>query len=223
MKDSSKFLNYAIKATIALILVFFFIKECSKEVKHTEVVDNKIAKCDTFFVYVPVPFVEPSLNKNPKRHSRKSSVDRKDSIVYVDRVVEVQTPSYSDTLILNKYNSKNVEISEMPLDPGYTSIITVDSISRNKIISKKMYIKTYKKRAAEVTNVFIANVEEKKKGGWFVGAGTTINKNVFNSIYGGVLRETKQNEILKLDAGFENNGKGQFFPFVGAGIYFKVK
>lgn len=61
------------------------------------------------------------------------------------------------------------------------------------------------------------------KRNFYAGFGTTINRNVFGSIYAGGLYRTKRDEIIKLDVGFENNGHGQFYPFVGTGIYFKIK
>lgn len=61
------------------------------------------------------------------------------------------------------------------------------------------------------------------KRNFYAGFGTTINRNVFNSIYVGGLYKTKKNEILKLDVGIENNGSGRFYPFVGTGVYFPIK
>lgn len=73
-------------------------------------------------------------------------------------------------------------------------------------------------------NMFKTEVAPQKRG-FYAGMGTSIDpRNTLGSIYlGALIKDKKDTEILKLDAGFQNDGTGSFYPFIGAGLYIKFK
>ena len=114
-----------------------------------------------------------------------------------------------DTLAIIENYKKSLKTQDSP------SITVIDSTKYNLYISKKW----------SFTQIYVFPQIKKTEAtrNFYAGFGTSINRNVFNSIYVGGLYKTKRDEILKLDVGFANDGNGQFYPFVGTGIYFKIK
>lgn len=206
-----------IKSAIIIILAFLLLlTKCSSDsnevaspIKKEIAADTIKPKADTITKYVKVPYAVFLPGK----------VIRKDSIVY-EKSVEYATIDTS--ILLSKYYSKSVTIGEIPVDPGYTSVITIDSISRNRIFSRKAYLKTIKKRN---NNVNVLIVEDKvKTREWYVGAGTSVSKYGLNTMHGSLLLKNKSDEIYQFSAGITNTSPlGVFEPFVGASILFKIK
>lgn len=117
-------------------------------------------------------------------------------------------PLFVDTLaIIEKYKAGLKPVEVVREVPVHDTVVVKTVIYAEK---KTLTIKE-------------VQVEAPKTRQFFGGFGTTINNNVFNSIYLGGLYKTKRDEILKLDVGIENNGEGQFYPFIGTGIYIKIK
>ncbi len=205
-----------IKSAIIIILAFLLLlTKCSSDsneevaTKNQTTADTTKPKADTIVKVVKVF----------KRVYVPGKTIRKDSIVYEKSVEYAKVDS---SLLLSKYYGKTVAIGEIPVDPGYTSLITIDSISRNKIFSRTAYVKTIKKRN---NNVNVLIVEDKvKTREWYVGAGTSVSKYGFNTMHGSVLLKNKHDEIYQLSAGITNTSPlGVYEPFVGASILFKIK
>lgn len=219
METKSNSKNY-LWAAIIVLMTLLTIERCNKpeqSVAQTQTaLEAKSAKTDTFLIEVPS---KPKIVYITKY--KFVPVDKECPVDTAQKIVEVPI-KVDSSLLLSKYYAKNYQIIETPLDPGYTSIVTVDMISRNKIIARRTYLKTFKKRPDWV-NVYLVASEKPKKGEWYVGAGTSVSKDYFNSLYGGVLYKNKHDEIYQLNAGIVNRSPlGEFTPYIGASIYFKV-
>jgi len=211
--------------TIAILAVLLGIERCNKpeqsiaqNQKALEIkpVKSNNVKSDTVLtIYVPSKPKIVYITKYKIIPSNNNSADTSSKIVEVPVKID-------SSLLLSKYYAKNYQIIETPLDPGYTSIVTIDAISRNKIIARKTYLKTFKKRN---NNVNVLIVEDKvKTNEWYIGGGTSVSKYGFNTMHGSVLLKNKHDEIYQLNAGITNTSPlGVFEPFVGASILFKIK
>jgi hypothetical protein len=207
--------------TIAILAILLGIERCSKSEK--SIAQNQVAlevkhvKADTVLVEVPS---KPKIVYITKYKIIPS--DKNKSIDTANKIVEVPV-KVDSSLLLSKYYAKNYQIIETTLDSGYTSIVTIDAISRNKIIARRTYLRTFKKRPNYV-NVYVVAPEKPKTREWYVGAGTSVSKYGFNTMHGSVLLKNKHDEIYQLSAGITNTSPlGVFEPFVGASILFKIK
>lgn len=209
--------------TFALILfiILILVKECVKPqeaLTQQDTIKTDNVHRDTVIIKEPaIPYV---IYRN--RYKIIKETVTKDSLVYLPgKVVEVPI-QVDSSLLLSKYYATNYQMIETTLDSGYSSIVTVDAISRNKILARKTYLKTFKKRSNQ-TNVYLVAPEKPKKAEWYLGGGTSVSRDFFNSMYGGVIYKTKKDEIYQLNAGIVNRSPlGQYVPYVGASIYFKV-
>lgn len=135
------------------------------------------------------------------------------------------------SLLLAKYYAKSVSIGVIQVDPGYTNLITVDSISRNKIFSRRAFVHTLKQRNDRVNILIVQEAPAQtepalpvKTREWFIGGGTSINQYGFNSLYGSASIKNKKNEIFQLNIGLSNQSPlGDYRPFIGASAHFKIK
>ncbi len=157
---------------------------------------------------------------------------------YIDRIVEVpiEIPADVDTLkILNEYYSTfkitdtlslNYDFNNNIIDKdgnkpsstlGY-GIIT-DIISQNKIQSREI------KWNFSIPVVYDTKiVKELPKTQVFVGLNTNIDRvNTINSVGGGVILKTKRDKLYQINAGLSNNINGQSIPYLGGGLYWKIK
>jgi hypothetical protein len=207
--------------TIAILAILLGIERCSKSEK--SIAQNQVAlevkpvKADTVLVEVPS---KPKIVYITKYKIIPN--DKNKSIDTANKIVEVPV-KVDSSLLLSKYYAKNYQIIETTLDSGYTSIVTIDAISRNKIIARRTYLRTFKKRPNYV-NVYLVAPEKPKTREWYVGGGTSVSKYGFNTMHGSVLLKNKHDEIYQLSAGITNTSPlGVFEPFVGASILFKIK
>lgn len=208
---------------IVLLTILLGIERCNKPeesiAQNQKALEVKPGKSDTVLIAVPSKPKIVYITKYKIIPGTPSKIN--DSVDTTNKVTEVIV-KVDSSLLLSKFYSKNYQIIETPLDPGYTSIVTIDAISRNKIIARRTYLKTFKKRP-DYVNVYIVAPEKPKTREWYVGGGTSVSKDFFNSLYGGILYKNKHDEIYQLNAGIVNRSPlGEFTPFVGASIYFKV-
>lgn len=219
-KSNSKIYLWLVIAVLAILLG---IERCNKPKE--SIVQNQVAleakpdtvKADTILIEVQS---KPKIVYITKYKIIPS--DKNNSIDSTNKIVEVPV-KIDSSLLLSKYYAKNYQIIETTLDPGYTSIVTIDAISRNKIIARRTYLRTFKKRP-DYVSVYLVAPEKPKTREWYVGGGTSVSKYGFNTMHGSVLLKNKHDEIYQLSAGITNTSPlGVFEPFVGASILFKVK
>lgn len=157
---------------------------------------------------------------------------------YIEKLVEVpvEVPADVDTLaILNAYYStfkvtdtlqlkydfnKNLldENGNKPSSSLGYGIIT-DIISQNKIQSREI------KWNFSIPVVYDTKiVKELPRNQVFIGLNTNIDRiNTINSVGGGLILKTKRDKLYQFNAGLSNNIQGETTPYIGGGLYWKIK
>jgi len=121
-----------------------------------------------------------------------------------------------DTMeIIKQYFAKNVfkDTLHLPDSLGYVAV--QDTISKNKIESRK-YSANVKQRTIKETTI----VKELPKAQLYWGIGLGLDKvNYVNNVNANLLLKSKCDRIYGLGAGVDINKT----PFVNASIYWKIK
>lgn len=144
--------------------------------------------------------------------------------VIVEKLVEVPVIQKVDTSeILKIYNTKILynDVLTLPNNQGTVSII--DTISKNSIVNRK-FIADIKKTIINDT----IYTPEKRKTQVYFGFDAKFDKpNVVNLMGLGVILKTKDEKLYKVGVGFANNVtdgvNGKLTPYLGGGVYWKVK
>lgn len=133
--------------------------------------------------------------------------------------VEVQIPANVDSLqIIKDYFSK-YEVKDTLLLEGLGKGYITDVISQNKIESRSVKW-DYKIPTILDTKI----VKELPKNQVYLGLNTGFDRvNVINSVGVGTILKTKRDRIYQLNAGLSNSITGETVPFVGGGLYWKIK
>jgi len=139
--------------------------------------------------------------------------------------VEVQVVQQVDTAnILKIYYTKN-ETSETLVLPNDVGNITLsETVSENKIIDRKIVNSKLKKQILVDT----LRIPEDPKNKFYYGFNFSANREDFvNSLGVGMMMKTKSDKIYRIDLGLNNrvlDGTiGRFSPYVGGGVYWKIK
>ena len=140
---------------------------------------------------------------------------------YITKIetVEVQIPANVDSLqIIKDYFSK-YEVKDTLLLEGLGKGYITDVISQNKIESRNIKW-DYKIPTILDTKI----VKELPKNQVYLGVNTNFDKaNVVNSVGAGVILKTKRDRIYQLNTGLANSITGETQPFIGGGIYWKIR
>lgn len=140
---------------------------------------------------------------------------------YITKIetVEVQIPANVDSLkIIKDYFSK-YEVKDTLLLEGLGKGYITDVISQNKIESRSVKW-DYKIPTILDTKI----VKELPKNQVYVGLNTNFDQlNLINSVGAGVILKTKRDRIYQLNTGVANSITGETQPFIGGGIYWKIK
>jgi hypothetical protein len=138
------------------------------------------------------------------------------------KVIEEYFSSFkvTDTLKLTYKFSKNV-LGET-INPPYPSLgygVITDVISQNKIQSRDI------RWNFQIPIIYDTKiVKELPKNQLYLGLNTNFDKvNVVNSVGGGVILKTKRDRIYQLNTGLSNSITGETQPYLGGGIYWKIK
>jgi len=153
-------------------------------------------------------------------------VTKKGDDIYHEVIVEkeVKVPTIIDTAALLKdYYSKVLYKDTLKLDGDLGTIALIDTISQNKILGR---IWDAKIRERIIKEELI--VKEPAKNQVFYGLNAGFNKEDYVSAIGaGIILKTKKDKIYQLGAGVNNRTtdgtNGSFSPYVGAGVYWKIK
>jgi hypothetical protein len=157
---------------------------------------------------------------------------------YIERLVEVpvkipvgvdtlkvieeyfSTFKVTDTLKLTYKFSKDVldENGKKPQASLGYGVIT-DVISQNKIQSRDI------KWNFQIPTIYDTKiVKELPKNQVYMGLNTNFDRvNVVNSVGGGVILKTKRDRIYQLNTGLSNSITGETQPYLGGGMYWKIK
>jgi hypothetical protein len=133
--------------------------------------------------------------------------------------VEVQIPANVDSLeIIKDYFSK-YEVKDTLFLEGLGKGYITDIISQNKIESRNIKW-DYKIPTVLDTKI----VKELPKNQLYLGLNTNFDRaNVVNSVGAGVILKTKRDRIYQLNTGIANSITGETQPFIGGGIYWKIR
>lgn len=153
-------------------------------------------------------------------------VTKKGDDIYHEVIVEkeVKVPTIIDTAALLKdYYSKVLYKDTLKLDGDLGIIALIDTISQNKILGR---IWDAKIRERIIKEELI--VKEPAKNQVFYGLNAGFNKEDYVSAIGaGIILKTKKDKIYQLGVGVNNRTtdgtNGSFSPYVGAGVYWKIK
>lgn len=153
-------------------------------------------------------------------------VTKKGDDIYHEVIVEkeVKVPTVIDTAALLKdYYSKVLYKDTLKLDGDLGTIALIDTISQNKILGR---IWDAKIRERIIKEELI--VKEPAKNQVFYGLNAGFNKEDYVSAIGaGIILKTKKDKIYQLGVGVNNRTtdgtNGSFSPYVGAGVYWKIK
>lgn len=129
------------------------------------------------------------------------------------KVVEVEVPAEVDTLaILQDYYKKYFYDNTYPID-SIGNVTVKDTISQNKLISRSL-IFDYEIPIIRET----ITVKDKPKTRFYMGGGMNLN----NSLYASGLIITKKDRIFTINGGISTINS-DLTPYIGAGIYFRIK
>lgn len=212
MKNLFNLKNIAIVILVAIILVEIFIpngvlpgKTIRIDGKKYEVIKYAIDTVDVI---------------------KTKIVTKKGKDIYHDTTIYVPIPTDKpiDTLsILKEFYAMNVYKDVLTLPDSLGTISLVDTISQNRILGRT-YNASVKQRTIKETTI----VKELPKTQLYWGLNSNFNKQDFVSSVGtGLILKTKKDKLYQVNLGVNNQTydgvNGEFTPYVGAGVYWKIR
>ena len=153
-------------------------------------------------------------------------VTKKGEDIYHETIVEkeVRVPANVDTnAILKEYYTKVLYKDVLVLPDSLGTVAVTDTISQNKIFGRT-FNANVKQRTIKETTI----VKELPKNQVYFGFGGQFNKVDFiGGLSTGVILKTKTDKIYQVNLGVSNSTidgvNGEFKPYVGAGVYWKIR
>ena len=153
-------------------------------------------------------------------------VTKKGEDIYHETIVEkeVRVPVNVDTnAILKEYYTKVLYKDVLVLPDSLGTVAVTDTISQNKIFGRT-FNANVKQRVIKETTI----VKELPKNQVYFGFGGQFNKVDFiGGLSTGVILKTKKDKIYQVNLGVTNSTidgvNGEFKPYVGAGVYWKIR
>lgn len=153
-------------------------------------------------------------------------VTKKGEDIYHETIVEKEViiPAVVDTqALLKDYYSKVLYKDTLFLPDSLGTVALTDTITQNKILGRTFNAKV-KQREIKETMI----VKELPKTQVYYGFTGGFNKaDVISNVGAGVLVKTKKDKIYQLGLGVSNKvtdgTNGTLSPFIGGGIYWKIK
>ena len=153
-------------------------------------------------------------------------VTKKGEDIYHETIVEKEViiPTIVDTAALLKdYFAKNIYKDTLNLPDSLGTVSLIDTITQNKIFGRT-FNASVKQRTIKETTI----VKELPKTKVFYGLEGGFNKaDVVSHLGLGVLINTKQDKIFHLGIGAANRTtdgtSGALSPYIGGGVYWKIK
>ena len=157
-------------------------------------------------------------------HTKIKYVKGKD--IYHETIVEheVKVPVNVDTnAILKEYYTKVLYKDVLVLPDSLGTVAVTDTISHNKIFGRT-FNANVKQRVIKETTI----VKELPKNQVYFGFGGQFNKtDLITGLSTGVILKTKKDKIYQVNLGVSNSTidgvNGEFKPYVGAGVYWKIR
>ena len=153
-------------------------------------------------------------------------VTKKGLDIYHETIIEkeVVIPAIVDTqALLKDYYSKVLYKDVLVLPDSLGTVAVTDTISQNKIFGRT-FNANVKQRTIKETTI----VKELPKNQVYFGFGGQFNKVDFiGGLSTGVILKTKKDKIYQVNLGVTNSTidgvNGEFKPYVGAGVYWKIR
>ena len=153
-------------------------------------------------------------------------VTRKGEDIYHETIVEheVKVPVNVDTnAILKEYYTKVLYKDVLVLPDSLGTVAVTDTISQNKILGRT-FNANVKQRTIKETTI----VKELPKNQVYFGFGGQFNKaDLITGLSTGLILKTKKDKIYQFNLGISNTTidgtNGEFKPYVGAGVYWKIR
>ena len=153
-------------------------------------------------------------------------VTKKGEDIYHETIVEheVKVPVNVDTnAILKEYYTKVLYKDVLVLPDSLGTVAVTDTISQNKIFGRT-FNANVKQRTIKETTI----VKELPKNQVYFGFGGQFNKaDLITGLSTGVILKTKKDKIYQVNLGVSNSTidgtNGEFKPYVGAGVYWKIR
>jgi hypothetical protein len=203
--------NIAILILLAVVIVSQF-KGCTPSWPWGDSKSDTTVVVDTTYVKVKeeVPVYVP-----------KWRTKLKTDTLEIEKIKDVDTAA-----ILADYYSKYQYIDTLKL--SYTDSlgkkltfgtgVVTDTISRNTITGRSII---WNYQIPYITKTITIYPPARRQ--LYVGAGTAFNRtNFVDNVSGGLIYKNKEDKIYQFSLGLGNHGGG-VSPFVGAGIYWKIK
>jgi len=153
-------------------------------------------------------------------------VTKKGEDIYHETIVEheVKVPVNVDTnAILKEYYTKVLYKDVLVLPDSLGTVALSDTISQNKILGRT-FNANVKQRVIKETTI----VKELPKNQLYFGFGGQFNKaDLITGLSTGLILKTKKDKIYQFNLGVSNSTidgvNGEFKPYVGAGVYWKIR
>ncbi len=151
-------------------------------------------------------------------------VTKKGEDIYHETIKEVIIPTIVDTqALLHDYFAKNIYKDTLQLPDSLGTIAMIDTITQNKILGRT-FNASVKQRTIKETTI----VKELPKTKIFYGLEGGFNKaDVVSHLGFGFLVNTKQDKVFHLGLGVANRTtdgtSGALTPYIGGGVYWKIK
>lgn len=208
MKEIFNTKNVIIIALICVIVIQYFLPFRKPEVKIVKV------KGDPY--EVPVEVIDTQYYSKVEYVELKGKDIVRDSIVYVPTAISPDTVA-----IVASYYLKRIFKDTLRLSGSMGYLLVQDTIAQNKLVGRKTTPKLNQRAFTEV-------VKEQPKRMVYYGLNAGFNRdNVVSHIGTGIMIKTKTEKIYQLNIGVANRltdgTTGQFIPYIGAGVYWKIK
>lgn len=144
--------------------------------------------------------------------------------IYHDSIIYQTIQSKVDTAeILKIFYAKTFKVDTIKLNNNQGFVYLLDSISQNKVISRKWDAKIKPKVVREQ-----APPPPPIRNQVFLGIdGSWSQKDWVNSIGGGIILKTKKDRLYHIGIGVANRTtdgvSGSFVPYINGGVYWKIK
>ena len=151
-------------------------------------------------------------------------VTKKGEDIYHETIKEVSIPTIVDTqALLHDYFAKNIYKDTLQLPDSLGTVSLIDTITQNKILGRT-FNASVKQRTIKETMI----VKELPKTQVYYGLTGGFNKaDVVSNVGAGLLIKTKKDKIYNLGVGVSNRvtdgTNGTLSPYIGAGVYWKIK
>lgn len=218
MKDFiSKLVKIDFKTIVLVVLLAVILfQQCNKNSKPdstkpaTVKIDGK--KYDVIKNTIDTQY----LPSDPQIVLKKGKDIFHDTTIYVpipfDRPIDTMS-------ILKDFFAKNIYKDTLKLNDSMGFVSINDTISQNKIISRKWTAILNQKTIKETVYL-----REQPKTQLYFGLNASFNKtDVFSTLGTGVIMKTKTDNLYQLGIGVGNNKSGQLTPYIGGGMYWKIK